>query len=123
VPDGDGASGRPPSADLAGRWRGERDGSTFDLSLNGQGRFTWKVSRDGKATASATGIYALSGSTLTLKAGDRSPLRAIVTDSSPDSFRLTAVADIPGDPGLGFRRVATSAGPGREQRDGPREDR
>jgi NADH dehydrogenase len=36
-----------------------------------------------------------------------------VTEVSPDSLRLKTVADIPGDPGLGFRRVATPAEPGR----------
>jgi AcrR family transcriptional regulator len=35
VPDRDGAAGRPPSADLHGRSRGKRDGSTSELSLHG----------------------------------------------------------------------------------------
>jgi hypothetical protein len=114
--DGDGAAGRPPSVDLAGRWRGERDGSTFDLNLDGQGRFVWQAARQGKVTATVSGTYALSGDTLTLKAEDRSPLRASVTELSADSFRLKTVADIPGDPGLGFRRVAIPAAPNRDQR-------
>jgi tetratricopeptide (TPR) repeat protein len=123
VPDRDGAAGRPPSVDLVGHWRGERDGSTFDLSLDGRGRFVWQAARDGKATATVSGAYALSGDTLTLKAEDRSPLRASVTELSPDSFRLKTVGDIPGDPGLGFRRVAMPAERDRDQRGGPRENR
>ena len=123
VPDRDGAAGRPPSVDLVGRWRGERDGSTFDLSLDGRGRFVWQAARDGKATATVSGAYALSGDTLTLKAEDRPPLRASVTELSPDSFRLRTVGGIPGDPGLGFRRVAMPAEPDRDQRGGPRENR
>ena len=82
MPDGDGAAGRPPSVDLVGRWRGERDGSTFDLSLDGRGRFVWQAARQGKATATVSGAYALSEDTLTLKAEDRSPLRASVTELS-----------------------------------------
>jgi hypothetical protein len=121
VPDGDGAAGRSPSVDLVGRWRGDRDGSTFDLSLDGRGRFVWQAAREGKATATVSGAYALSGDTLTLKAEDRSPLRASVTELSPDSFRLKTVGDIPGDPGLGFRRVAMPVAPDRDQRGGPRE--
>jgi tetratricopeptide (TPR) repeat protein len=119
VPDGDGAVGRPLSVDLLGRWRGERDGSTFDLSLDDRGRFLWQAARQGKATVS--GAYALSGDTLTLKAEDRSPLRASVTELSRDSLRLTTRGDIPGDPGLGFRRVAMPAAPDRDQRGGPRD--
>ena len=123
MPDGDGAAGRPPSVDLVGRWRGERDGSTFDLSLDGRGRFVWQAARQGKATATVSGAYAFSGDTLTLKAEDRPPLRASVTELSPDSFRFKTVGDIPGDPGLVFRRVAMPAAPDRDQRDGPRENR
>jgi hypothetical protein len=121
VPDGDGTAGRPPSVDLVGRWRGERDGAMFELSLDGRGRFVWQAARKGKATATVSGAYVLSGDTLTLKAEDRSPLRASVTELSPDSIRLKTVGDIPGDPGLGFRRVAMPAAPDRDQRGGPRE--
>ena len=123
VPDRDGAAGRPPSVDLVGRWRGERDGSTFDLSLDGRGRFLWQAAREGKAIATVSGAYALSGDTLTLKAEDRPPLRTSVTELSPDSFRLKIVGGIPGDPGLAFRRVAMPAEPDRDQRGGPRENR
>ena len=124
MPDGDGAAGRPPSADLVGRWRGERDGSTFDLSLDDRGRFLWQAARQGKTTATVSGAYALSGDTLTLKAEDRSPLRVSVTELSPDSFRFTTVGDIPGDPGL----VDSAGSPCRRHRTGinatgPRENR
>jgi hypothetical protein len=60
---------------------------------------------------------------LTLKAEDRPPLRTSVTELSPDSLRLKIVGGIPGDPGLGFRRVAMPAAPDRDQRGGPRENR
>ena len=123
VPDRDGAAGQPPSVDLVGHWRGERDGSTFDLSLDGRGRFVWQAARDGKATATVSGAYAFAGDTLTLKAEDRSPLRASVTELSPDSFRFQAVGGAPSDPGLIFRRVAMAAAPDRDQRGGPRENR
>ena len=78
----------PPSVDLVGRWRGERDGSTFELSLDGRGLFVWQAAREGKAIATVTGAYALSGDTLTLNAEEWSPLRTSVTELSPDSFRL-----------------------------------
>ena len=123
VPDRDGAAARPPSVDLVGRWRGDRDGSTFELSLDDRGRFVWRAARQGKATATVSGAYAVSGDTLTLKAEDRPPLRTSVTELSPDSFRLKIVGGIPGDPGLGFRRVAMRAEPDRDQRGGPRENR
>ena len=123
VPDRDGAAARPPSVDLVGRWRGDRDGSTFELSLDDRGRFVWRAARQGKATATVSGAYALSGDTLTLKAEDRSPLRASVTELSPDSFRLKTVGGVPSDPGLGFRRVAMPAEPDRDQRGRPRENR
>jgi tetratricopeptide (TPR) repeat protein len=123
VPDRDGTAGRPPSVDLVGRWRGERDGSTFDLSLDDRGRFLWQAACEGKAAATVSGAYAVSGDTLTLKAEDRPPLRTSVTELSPDSFRLMIVGGIPGDPSLRFRRAATPAAPDRDQRGGPRENR
>ncbi|MBV8228691.1 MAG: tetratricopeptide repeat protein [Planctomycetaceae bacterium] len=123
VPDGAGSSGPPPSVDLVGRWRGDYDGSTFDLSLDDRGRFVWQATRDGKATATVSGAYALSGDTLTLDADDRPPLRASVTELSAGSFRFKAVGDRPGDPGLGFRRVARPAAMDRDQPGGPRDDR
>ncbi len=121
VPDLDGAAGRPPSVELLGRWRGDRDGSTFELSLDDRGRFVWRAARQGKATAIVSGAYAVSGDRLTLKAEDRPPLRTSVTELSPDSFRLRIVGGIPGDPGLGFRRVAMAGAQDRDQGDGSRE--
>jgi tetratricopeptide (TPR) repeat protein len=123
VLDGDGAAGRPPAVELVGRWRGERDGSTFNLRLDDRGRFLWQAARQGKPSANVSGAYALSGDTLTLKAEDRPPLRVSVTALSPDSFRFTTAADIPGDPGLLVRRVAMPAAPDRDERGGPRENR
>ena len=114
VLDRDGAAGRPPSVDLVGHWRGQRGGSTFDLSLDGRSRFDWRAAREGKTIASVTGAYAFSGDTLTLKAEDRPPLRVSVTESSRDSLRSKTVGDIPGDPGLGFRRAAMPVDPDRD---------
>ena len=114
VPEGDGAAGRTPPAELVGRWRGERDGSTFDLSLDGQGRFLWQAARQGQTTARVSGAYEYSANTLTLKAEDRSPLRVSVTALSPDSLRFITAADIPGDPGLVVRRAAIPAAPDRD---------
>jgi tetratricopeptide (TPR) repeat protein len=121
APGGDGAAGRSPSADLPGRWRGDRGGSTFDLSLDCRGRFVWQAARQGKPTATVSGGYALSGDTLTLKADDRSPLRASVTEVSADSFRSAALGGAASDAGLIFHRVAQPAAPGRDQRSGPSE--
>jgi hypothetical protein len=45
VSDGDGAAGRPPAFPLVGRWRGDGDRSTFNLSLDGRGRFLWQAAR------------------------------------------------------------------------------
>ena len=114
VPDGDGAAVRPPAVDLVGRWRGDRDGSTFDLSLDGRGRFLWQAARQGKATATVSGAYALSGDTLLLKPEGRSPLSASLTALSPDSFRFKTVGDVPVDPGLVFGRATMPAAPARD---------
>jgi Tetratricopeptide repeat len=123
VPERDVAPGRPPSVDLVGRWRGDRDGSTFELSLDGRGRFVWQAAREGNAIARVTGAYQYSANTLTLKAEDRSPLRVSLTALSPDSFRFTTATDIPGDPGLLVRRVNMPAAPDRDEHDRPRETR
>ena len=123
VPDGAGSSGPPPSVDLVGRWRGDYDGSTFDLSLDDRGRFVWQATRDGKATATVSGAYALSGDTLTLDADDRPPLRASVTELAADSFRFQAVGGAPSDPGLGLRRVTEPSATEGEPRGVSRESR
>ena len=107
-----------PSGDLVGRWRGDRDGSTFDLSLDGRGRFVWQAARQGKPTATVSGAYALSGDTLTLKADDRPPLRVSVTESVPDSFRFKTVGGHPRGPGSWIPpgRHAGGTGPGPTRR-------
>jgi tetratricopeptide (TPR) repeat protein len=120
VPDGVEAAGRPPSVDLLGRWRGERDGATFDLGLDDWSRFLWQAARQGKAAATVSGAYAFSGNTLILEPEDRSPLCASLTTLSADSFRLKNVGGAPNDAGLVFRRVAMPAASGRDQRGGPR---
>ena len=118
VPDGDGAAGRPPSVDLLGRWRGERDGSTFELSLDDRGRFLWQAARQGKPTATVSGAYALSGDTLVLTPEDRSPLRASLTELTPDSFRLKADRCHPGrlGPRIPPGRRGGGTGPGSTRR-------
>ncbi|HEY2159231.1 MAG TPA: tetratricopeptide repeat protein, partial [Isosphaeraceae bacterium] len=123
APGGDAAPGPRPSADLHGRWKGERDGSTFDLTLDDRGRFLWRAARDGKATANLSGAYTLSGDTLTLRAEDRPPLRVSVTESTPDSFRWKPAGDTHGDPGLGFRRVVPQAAPKDDRPGRPHEGR
>jgi hypothetical protein len=110
VPDGDGGAGRPGSFDFVGRWKGDGDGSTFDLSLDRGGRFLWRAAREGKATATVSGAFEISGDTLTFRPEDRSPLRASLAALSPDSFRFKAVGGLPADPGLVFRRDAAPPG-------------
>ena len=74
---GDPAADGPPTITLVGRWKGDRDRSMFDLSLDGGGRFLWQAARQGKDKVTVSGDYALSKDTLTLKPGDRSPLRPL----------------------------------------------
>ncbi|HEY2157375.1 MAG TPA: hypothetical protein VGH33_17235, partial [Isosphaeraceae bacterium] len=110
APDGDGGAGRPGSFDFVGRWKGDGDGSTFDLSLDRGGRFLWRAAREGKATATVSGAFEISGDTLTFRPEDRSPLRASLAALSPDSFRFKAIGDIPAEPGVVFRRGAILPG-------------
>jgi tetratricopeptide (TPR) repeat protein len=121
APGGDRAAGSPPSVDLVGRWKGDRDRSTFDLSLDERGRFLWQAAPQGRAKATVSGDYALLGDTLVLKPGDRSPLCAHLTPLTPDSFQFKPAGDDPGDPGLVFRRVAMPSAPDRDQHGGPGE--
>jgi hypothetical protein len=122
-PDGDGPARRPSVAELVSRWKGERDGSTFDLSLDDRGRFRWQAARQGKATANISGAYAYLGDTLILKSEDRPPLTAALTALSVDSFRFKTVESPRSDPGLVFRRATRPAATDRDQRGGPGDDR
>jgi tetratricopeptide (TPR) repeat protein len=120
-PGGDRDAAKAPSVDLVGRWRGERDEATFDLSLDERGRFRWQAARQRKATATVSGDYALSKDTLLLKPGDRSPLCALLTRLTPDSFQFKPAGDDSGEPGLVFHRVTTPPAPARDQHGGPGE--
>jgi predicted Zn-dependent protease len=121
APDGDGTAGPPPAVDLVGHWRGQRDGSTFDLSLNDRGRFVWQAVRLGKATSTVSGAYIFSGKRLVLEPEDRSPLCASLTTLAKGSFRFQTVGGAASDPGVVFHRIAMPAAPDRDEGSGPRE--
>jgi tetratricopeptide (TPR) repeat protein len=107
------ANAPPPSAsgpavargDIVGRWTAPSpaDG-TVDLSLDNDGRFTWKFAQAGN-TQSFAGKYELAGNTLVLEYDNGGTMVAKVAVSGPNGFTFQMVGGPPNDPGLAFARA------------------
>jgi len=95
----------PLTTDLVGQWRAERDGNTFDLSIDEQGQFAWKATPKGKEPTTITGDYRTTEDTLLMDSTDQGTMAGRVTSGGPDQFQFVVAGGPPGDTGLEFHRV------------------
>jgi tetratricopeptide (TPR) repeat protein len=94
-----------PSTDLVGRWRAERDGSTFELSIDEQGQFNWRVIPKGKQPIAIGGNVTATSDVLVLESKDQGSMVGHVTSGGPDQFQFVSTGGPPDDKGLSFQRV------------------
>ena len=91
--------------DLIGAWKAERDGTTFDLTVDEKGDFVWKVTpKDGKAVE-ISGPIAATNDTLVLESKEQGSMVAKVKSNGADEFQFLVSGSPPNDPGLTFKRV------------------
>ncbi len=89
---------------LVGDWKASRpDGSTFDMNLAGDKKFTWKFGQQGKQQELA-GTYTLADNLLVLNASGQSPLVGQIAMLPGNKLNFKLAGDNPADPGLNFTR-------------------
>jgi tetratricopeptide (TPR) repeat protein len=95
---------RTPPSDMVGNWKAQATGgSTVELSLGKDNRFTWKVARPNKPQA-FEGKYELSGTTLVLEYSNGGTMVGRVNAEDADKFSFKMVGGPPSDPGLMFSK-------------------
>jgi tetratricopeptide (TPR) repeat protein len=105
APLGPAAPARPAdAASLVGNWTATRaDGATIQLTLAGDGKFTWAVDQYGKPQR-FSGTYTVADNLLILKQGNNPMMVGQVASLAGDRFNFKLAGDNPGDPGLTFAR-------------------
>jgi tetratricopeptide (TPR) repeat protein len=94
-----------PQTDLVGRWRAERDGAIFELTVDEKSQFTWKATPKGKAPITVNGTVTAGGDMLILKSKDQGSMVGVVTPGGPDQFQFVSTGGPPNDKGLSFLRA------------------
>jgi hypothetical protein len=94
-----------PSTDLVGKWRAERDGTVFELTIDEKSQFTWKATPKGKAPLTLSGPLTATSDLLILESKDQGSMVGRVTSGGPDQFQFVSTAGPPNDKGLTFRRA------------------
>jgi len=94
-----------PTTDLVGRWRAERNGDRFELSIDENSQFTWKATPKGKPTVTLTGTMAAAGDAILLQSKDQGTMAAQVKSGGADQFQFIAAGSPPDDKGIVFQRI------------------
>jgi tetratricopeptide (TPR) repeat protein len=90
--------------EVVGDWNASRDdGSTFDLTLDKEGTFTWKYAGNGQDN-SLKGKYTLAKDLLILEPDSGGAMIGRVSGVADGQFHFQLVGGPPGDPGLTFKK-------------------
>lgn len=89
-------------ATLVGDWKASRsDGTSIALRLNKDGKYTWKLTQQGKPIE-YNGPYSVADGLLILKQNDAPVMVGQVTLLADNQFNFKLPGDNPSDPGLTF---------------------
>jgi tetratricopeptide (TPR) repeat protein len=92
-------------ADLIGQWSASSAADTsFQLSLDANGSFTWTYMEGGKPQT-VKGVYAIDGNVLALELDSGGQMLAQVTPPDQNKFRFQVLGGPASDPGLTFERA------------------
>jgi hypothetical protein len=90
--------------EVVGDWNASRDdGSTFDLTLDKEGTFTWKYAGNGQDN-SLKGKYTLAKDLLILEPDSGGAMIGRVSGVADGQFHFQLVGGPEGDPGLTFKK-------------------
>jgi tetratricopeptide (TPR) repeat protein len=92
------------AAALVGNWKARQpDGTTIALTMSGDSKYTWQVTRQGKPQT-FSGPYTLADNVLILKQGNSPTMVGQVALSADGRLNFKLANDNPADPGLTFSR-------------------
>jgi hypothetical protein len=91
-------------ASILGHWKASRpDGSSFDLELLADNRFSWKFKQQEREQQFA-GNFTLANNYLILSASDQNALIGQVSMEASDKLNFRLAGGNPAEPGLTFSR-------------------
>ena len=91
--------------DLVGKWKAERDGNVFELTVDESGKFIWKATPKGKQPLTIDGNLTTTSDMLILESKDQGSMVGNVTPGGPNQFQFVSTGSPPGDKGLTFKRT------------------
>jgi tetratricopeptide (TPR) repeat protein len=94
-----------PTTDLVGKWKAERDDNVFELTVDENGKFTWKATPKDKQALTIVGNLTTTNDMLILESKDQGSIVGNVTPGGPDQFQFVSAGSPPGDKGLTFKRT------------------
>ena len=86
-------------------WRAEREGDAFELKVDENAEFVWKVTPKSGKPVEITGPLAATSDTLVLESKEQGTMVAKVNSQGPDEFQFVISGGPPDDKGLTFTRV------------------
>ncbi len=95
----------PPETDLVGNWQAKANGTTIDLAITEDSKFTWKATPPGKPAVELKGDLDAAGDALSLQTKDKGSMAGSVKSLGPDQWQFALSGAPPSDPGLKFERV------------------
>jgi tetratricopeptide (TPR) repeat protein len=99
------ADSNAPETDLVGTWRAKAGGTTVDLAISEDSKFTWKAAQAGKPAIELQGQLASSSDELVLESPDQGSMAGTVKSLGADQWQFALSGAPPNDPGLSFARV------------------
>jgi tetratricopeptide (TPR) repeat protein len=99
-----------PSENLIGIWTAAGKGAgNYAMTLNKDGSFTWGFTRGGKKQE-VKGVHTVEGNVLAMEPDTGGVMLAELTQKGPDSLHFKMIGGASNDPGLDFRREASTHG-------------
>ncbi|MCC7087331.1 MAG: hypothetical protein IT427_20205 [Pirellulales bacterium] len=99
------AAENAPQTDLVGKWQAKASGTTIDLTITDDSKFTWKAIQPGKSPIEMKGDLASTSDQLALQTADQGSMGGIVKSLGSDKWQFNLSGAPPSDPGLTFVRA------------------
>lgn len=97
-----------PNTDLVGTWKASADGSTIELTITEDSKFTWKATQSGKPPVELKGDIGGVDQQLILQSAQQGAMSGDVKSEGADRWKFSLTGAPPNDPGLTFERVSKS---------------
>jgi len=94
-----------PQTDLVGTWQAKADGTTIELTIAEDSKFTWKATPAGKPPVNLSGELSSSSSEVVLNTAEQGAMAGTVKSLGADKWQFMLSGAPASDPGLTFQRV------------------